>query len=52
MFEWISTNWNGIALCCFVLSTIISEVMAFTKNPANGIIDAIAKGLSKLSGRD
>lgn len=51
MFEWLSTNWMGIALCCFIVSTVISEVMAFLKTPSNGIVDAIVKCLSKLGGK-
>lgn len=52
MFEWIATNWEGIAICCFFLSTVTSEIMAFTKNPSNGIVQAIVNVLKKLGGRD
>jgi len=50
MFEWLGDNWEGIMIVCFIVSTTISEVMAFTKNPSNGIVDVIVQYLKKLSG--
>jgi hypothetical protein len=52
MFTWLADNWEGIALCCFILSTVVSEVMAFIKTPSNGITQAIVNLLKKLSGRE
>jgi len=52
MFEWISTNWEGIAICCFFVSTVVSEVMAFIKTPSSGIVDALVRCLKKLGGRE
>ena len=52
MFIWLSDNWEGIALCCFILSTVISEVMAVIKTPSNGIVDSIVNLFKRLSGRE
>lgn len=51
MFTWLADNWEGIALCCFVISTVISEVMTFINTPSNGIAQSIVNLFNRLSRR-
>lgn len=48
MFEWLSDNWAGIAICCF----LVSEILPFIKSvKANGLTEAIFNLFKRLSER-
>jgi len=52
MFEWLSDNWEGIALCCFILSTAWSEYLAWSNSKSNAIHELFFNIIKKLSGRE
>ena len=47
MFEWVSTNWQGIALVFFILYSIASEVIGMSSLKEN-IIEGLAIGLTQV----
>jgi len=51
MFEWISTNWSGIALVFFVLYSVASEVIGISSLKENAVIQVIVRIFGRLCGR-
>ena len=51
MFEWISTNWQGIALVFFILYSVASEAIGISNLKENAVIQVIIRILGRLCGR-
>ena len=51
MFEWVSTNWQGIALVFFILYSIASEVIGMSSLKENAVVQVIVRILGRLCGR-